>query len=65
MNTKGKKDSCVMQLKKIMLFDSVINDSETEDSDGEDGPINVIVAKQNSGKIDRIELYVKKYYFSE
>ncbi len=36
-----------MQLRKIMLFDSVINDSETEDSDGEGRPINVIVAKQN------------------
>ncbi len=31
-------DNRVMQLKKIMLFDSVINDSETEGSDDEGDP---------------------------
>jgi hypothetical protein len=40
----------------------VINDSETEDSDGEGEPMkqsgNVIVAKQDLGKIDKIELYI-------
>ncbi len=36
-----------MQLRKIMLFHYVINDSETEyNSDSEGGPINVILAKQ-------------------
>jgi len=44
-------DNRVMQLRKIMLFDSIVNESDTEDSDNESGPLTksgtVVVAKQN------------------